>query len=172
MRTTPKYMLAGLIGLVIGAAVIYWFVPSGPRVVTDGSCPNVLPAANTSNDYGIYLTDDAGGPQVAIGYVHFYNTPGGFKHNIAITINSNDNSDSQNVTVGDMGSGCITAGSQGSQTATMKMTQLINGVSTQVSSWTFSPSTASGASFNVAVTPSGTTPLPPIKMSGHVYAMQ
>lgn len=166
MNATVGSVLAGVAGLVIGAGAIYGII-RGPGLLSGGptitaTCDGVVPRT-VSTSYGLYLTDGAGG-HIALATIHFY-PPGGFRHNIAVTIEASPTDNSGTAATYDL-SDCNPQGSA--------VTMSLSDASGTRSQWTFtgSPAPGSGGTWGVTVQPSASNPFPAWPMSGNVYPMK
>lgn len=154
MNLTAKLGVAGLAGFAIAGGLFY-LVQERHRF-TSVTCYDVVPSSE-STVYGVYLTSGSG--QLAMAYIHFY-PPGGFKHNIAITVDPSSIGPDNPPAEFNM-SNCSSA-------PVMTMT---NDGGTALSTWTFSNPTSGSASFSVKVAPNGSSGVPLQSMTGDVYLM-
>jgi hypothetical protein len=147
------------VGLVIAVAYITFGMSLGKAKAQDASCASVIPTGATPS-YGLYLTD---GTYVAVGFVHISgpSTPGGFHHNVSITIDQNATTDALPQSY-DLG-----ACQPGNTSGTSQFTLAQNG--TDVSTLVFTNPTSNG--FGITLSSANDSGTPPDELKGTAYLM-
>lgn len=174
-RTRLGLVAAGGIGLV--ALIVYMLMPAPtPKPALSPTCPAILPAGtDASNGYAFYATDGNG--DFAYGVLHFY--PNGFRHNVAVLIDQANSPSADPVTLYDISVPAGCAPLDGSQPATLTLTQ--NGTPAAILHFS-SPASDPNAAFAVVFAPASggantQTPLgamsgsavPQATMTGNAY---
>ena len=169
MNANARYVLAGFIGVVIGALAIFWRTLGLSPHQLSSTCPVVRPGSSAGNAYGFYLADTGSGSQ-ATGSNYFYN-PGGYRHNVAMLYLPSSNNISNSPVIYDLGANCVDGGSGPAATATMS---LIDQHGNQVSTLVFNqmPSSGSNATFGLTLSQYNSSDFPPTTMTGDAYLMQ
>jgi len=170
MNTSVKYILTGILCLVIGGLATYfiivprWLTPPGSKVGLPPTCANILPASNASSAYAFYLTDNSN--DYGLGIMHLY-APGGFRHNVAFMIDQDNNPSINPLTLLDfVVSGGCTPGNDG-QSSNLSLT--VNGAPKATLKFTqFTQSQGSGV-FNVTLDSANNSGFPSQEMTGTAY---
>ena len=173
---STKYGLVAAVGIGLAALIVYMLLPTNAKPARVPTCPSILPAADASNGYAFYATDGNG--DFAYGVLHFY--PNGFRHNAAILVDQNNSPSTDPVTLYDISvpGGCAPA--DGSQPATLTLTQ--NGAPAAILHFS-SPASDPNAAFAVVFAPASSgsgnpqnaisafagSGIPQTSMTGNVY---
>lgn len=146
-----KYGLIAVGGIGFAALMLYMLLPTNAKPALAPTCPTILPSGDASNGYAFYATDGNG--DFAYGVLHFY--PNGFRHNAAILFDQNNSPSTDPVTLYDISvpGGCAPA--DGSQPATLTLTQ--NGVPAAILHFG-SPASDPNAAFAVEFAPASSGP--------------
>lgn len=158
-----QYGVVAVVGIGIVAFAVYSFWPENAKPVLAPTCPAILPASSASNGYAFYATDGNG--DFAYGVLHFY--PNGFRHNASVLIDQGNSPSADPVTLYDISvpGGCVP--SDGSQPATLTLTQ--NGAPAAVLHFS-SPASDPNAMFAVTFAPAtGSSGTPQPSMTGNAY---
>lgn len=160
MNLTMRYAAAGVVGLLIGGAIIYVWGPGKIKQVAAAECP-FEPPSGGSMSYGFVLAD-SGKSHIALGTLYFIS--GGFKHNIAIL----DLPDTAPITTYNVGPPCTTPQAGGAQFA---MTDPSSGKAVGTVTFNSSPSVGSNATYGIEIVTTANDILPVSSMSGDAYLM-